>query len=187
MGSNWRIGGLAAALVLLAAPLAAQGRGQGPGMPGMRGGGPGAMERNPAALVLDHRAELDLTDEQVSRLEVIRERVAGENGPRWEQLREAFGDVAPQELSVEERQALRDRMRELRPLRQEIRATNRAAGQEIHEILTVEQSTALRTIMHADRRSGMRPMHRGGPGAHRGPGPQGGPGPHGPMPGGGGA
>ena len=166
------IAGATFALMLLAIPALAQGGGtvaprQGHGM--MRGG-PGAMERNPAAVILEHRAALELTDEQASRIEAIRARIAEENGPRWEQLRAAFGDVDPRELSAEERQAHRERMRELAPLRDEIRATNRAAGAEIHEILTDDQEAKLRPIMHEGRRGRMQPRGGRGPRGPRGGG-----------------
>jgi Spy/CpxP family protein refolding chaperone len=174
MRSILRTTGALAALVLMAAPVAAQGRGDGPPMGrGMMRGGPGAMERNPAAVVLDHRDALELTAEQVDALESIRDRVQEENGPRWEQLKAAFGEAAPAEMSVEERDAFRARMQELRPVREEIRATNRAAGQEIHEILTDDQEQKLRPIMHEGRR-GPGHMRRGGRGG----------GPHGPRGGG---
>lgn len=173
MRSGTRMVGALAALVLVAAPLAAQGQGRGPAMGrGMMRGGPDGMGRNPVAVVLDHRAELELTADQVRQLEAIRERVEAENGPRWERLKAAFGDADPSQMSDEERQALRERMRELQPVRQEIRATNRAAGGEIHEILTEEQETRLRPIMHEGRgnRQGPGHMRRGG----RGGGPRGG-------------
>lgn len=155
-----RVGSVAAVLALLAVPLAAQaGQGQGPARGrGMMAGGPGAMARNPVAVVLDHRDALELTAEQVQTLEQIRARVQEENGPRWDQLTEAFGDADPRSLSVEERQALRERMQALQPVREEIRATNRAAMAEVHELLTAEQETELRGIM---RRRSDRPRGQG--------------------------
>lgn len=116
-------------------------RGQGMGQ-GMAGrpmvGGPGAMVRNPAATVLEHRDELELTDVQVRELEAIRSRVEEQNSPRLERLRDAREDAG-------------ERMGDLRPLMGEVRATNRAAGEEIHQLLTDEQETRLRALMHADR------------------------------------
>lgn len=168
------LAGVALALALAAAPAVAQGgAGAGPGHRmgrGMMAGGPGAMQRNPAEMVLQHREALDLTADQVRQLEAIRDRVEAENGPRRERMKAAFGDVAPAELTVEERQALRERMRELQPVRDEIRATNRKAGEEIHELLTDEQEATLRPLMHQGRRGdgpgrpgrGMRGAPRGG-------------------------
>lgn len=140
-----------ATLALIAAPLAAQGghgRGQGPAMGrGMMQGGPEAMARNPAAVALEHRDALELTDDQVRTLEGLMARLEEENGPRWEQIEDAFGDATPAEMTLEERQALRDRMQELEPVRQAIRETNRAVMDQVHEMLNAEQETRLHGIM----------------------------------------
>lgn len=179
MSGMWRVAGALALTVMLAAPADAQRghgmRGHGPGHgQGMMRGGPDQMGRNPAAIVLDHAEALELNESQVQRLGAIRDRVEAENGPRWERLRDAFGEADAREMTVEQRRALRERMAELQPVREEIRATNRAAGEQIHELLTDEQLAELRPIMRADR-SGQRPggMHHRGP---RGMGPGGGPG-----------
>lgn len=161
-----RITSAAAALALVAMPLAAQGgpgRGMGAGMgPGMMQGGPEAMARNPVAVVLDHPEVLELTAAQIETLEGLRARLEEENGPRWEKLRSAFGDVDPAEMTVEERQALRARMQELAPVRQEIRAANRAVMAEVHELLNDEQETALRGIMRRGPHGPGGPAMRGG-------------------------
>ncbi|NIP80405.1 MAG: hypothetical protein GWM90_14750 [Gemmatimonadetes bacterium] len=145
---------MAAALALAAAPLAAQGGpGRGPAQGrGFMAGGPGAMARNPVQVVLDHRAQLELTAEQVATLESLRDRVQAENAPRWHQLQEAWGDVDPRALSVEERQELRQRMQELAPVRDQIRTTNRAAMDQVHELMTAEQESQLHGIMRRGNR-----------------------------------
>ena len=173
-----RITAVVAALVLVAGPLAAQGgpgRGQGPAMGrGMMQGGPDAMMRNPATLVLEHRDALALTDDQVSALEAIQAEIEEQNGPRWAALKEAFGEADPAEMTVEERQALRDRMQELAPVRMEIRQTNRTLMSSFHEMLTPEQEAELRTIMRRGPegrpRHGMRGRRPGvdGPGSGMG-------------------
>lgn len=146
-----RMATVAAALALMAAPAMAQGgpgRGQGPaGGRGLMMGGPEGMARNPVAVVLDHQDQLELTAEQVETLNQMKARLDEVNGPRWEQLKAAFGDVDPAELSVEERQALRDRMQELAPVREEIQASNRAVMASVHELLTDDQEAQLRGIM----------------------------------------
>lgn len=144
-----------AALALVAAPLAAQaGRGQGPAMGrGMMEGGPEAMARNPATVVLEHRDALALTADQVATAERLEARIEEENGPRWAQLEEAFGDADPAEMSLEDRQAMRARMQELAPVREAIRETNRTVMTELHEMLTAEQETELRSIMRRSRRA----------------------------------
>lgn len=164
---------MVAALALVAAPLAAQGgpgRGQGQGQAlgrGMMQGGPEAMARNPVAVVLEHRDRLELTADQVETLQGLEARIEEQNGPRWEQLRAAFGDAEPAQMTVEERQALRDRMQELAPVRDSVQATNRAAMAEVHGLLDADQNTELRGIM---RRGPQGRGVRAGQGAGRGSG-----------------
>lgn len=168
-----KVAGTVAAMALVASPLMAQGRGNAPMGRGMMMGGPDGMARNPAEVVLEHREALELSAGQVQKLEAIRDRVARENAPRLAQLSQAFGDVDMRDMTVEERREVRDqmreRMRELAPVRDEMRATNRAAGREIHEILTPAQEARVRAIMHEGRRGdrparGQRPARgpRGG-------------------------
>lgn len=143
--------GAAAAVLVVAVPLVAQqgpARQQRPGMGrGMMAGGPGVMARNPVSVVLDHAEALDLTAEQVETLNGLQARLEEANGPRWAQLEAAFGDADPVELAVEERQAIRERMQELAPVREEIRAANRAVMAEVHELLDEDQEAALRSVM----------------------------------------
>ncbi len=172
MRGMFRIASAAAVLALMAAPAMAQGGPggrQGPAMGrGMMRGGPAAMARNPVAVVLDHQAALELTAEQVQTLEGLKARLDEENGPRWEQLTAAFGDADPAEMTVEERQAMRDRMQELDPVRQEIRASNRAAMAEVHELLDDSQETRLRGIMRrGPRGAGGQGQGLRGRGVHR--------------------
>ncbi|MBW3553703.1 MAG: Spy/CpxP family protein refolding chaperone [Gemmatimonadetes bacterium] len=133
-----------AAAALLAGPVAAQG-GQGPrGRPATPAGA-GVMDRNPVAVLLERRDELELTADQVARLEAVQARVERENAPRIERLRAALGDRPARDLTDEERVQLRERMRELQPVRTEIRETNRAAMEEVRGILTAEQRTKIRS------------------------------------------
>ncbi len=169
------------ALALVATPVLAQG---GQGRPGMGAGmrGPAEMQRNPVEVLLDHQQELSLTSEQVAKLETIRDQVKRENGPRWEQMKQAFGDKAPADMTVEERQQARERMQALQPVRDQIRETNRKAMTDARALLTPDQLTRMRGLMRRgpDDRPGRgnrpgRGMHRG-PAAPGGPGGQGGPG-----------
>jgi hypothetical protein len=149
---------IAAGLAVMAAPAVAQigtevrerpavqGR-------GMMGGAPGARVHNPASLLLERRAELGLTADQVRQIEAIQARVAQQNAARMEQVRAAMADRgmrSPRDVPAEEReqlrQQMRDRMEQLRPVRQQIRETNRSAGQEIHALLTDDQRQQLRAI-----------------------------------------
>lgn len=161
-----KVVGAAAAILLVAAPLVAQQgpvRQQRPGMGrGMMAGGPGAMARNPVSVVLDHQEELELTAEQVGTLEGLQARLEEENGPRWAQLEAAFGDTDPAELTVEEQHQIQERMQELAPVREEIRAANRAVMAEVHELLNEDQETTLRSIMPRRPGGPARPGGRAG-------------------------
>ena len=154
-----------AAAALLTAPLTAQ-QGQGR-MRGAEARGPwavgGPMARNPVATLLERRDALELTADQVARLEAIQARVERENAPRIEELRAAFGDRQPRDLSAEERAQLRDRMQALSPTRDAIRETNRAAMVEARAILTPDQQAKVRQAMR--RADGPRPGVRGPGGA----------------------
>jgi hypothetical protein len=161
-----KVVGAAAAILLVAAPVVAQQgpvRQQRPGMGrGMVAGGPGTMGRNPVSVVLDHAEELELTAEQVETLNGLQARLEEENGPRWAELEAAFGDTDPAELSVEEQHEIQERMQALAPVREEIRAANRAAMAEVHELLDDGQEAALRSVMPR------RPGGRAGPGPRAG-------------------
>jgi hypothetical protein len=126
---------IVAGLAVLAAPAVAQVGTEVGERPAFQGRGmmmgiSGARHQNPGALLIERRAELGLTAEQVRQIEAIRDRVTRENAARLEQLR----------------QQNRDRMEPLQAVRRELRETNRAAGQEIHGLLTEEQRQQLHTL-----------------------------------------
>lgn len=183
-----------AGLAVMAAPVLAQ-TGQDrerPGLDrrGMRGGGPAANVRTPGAMLLERRAEVGLTADQVRQIEAIQARVQAANAPRLERLRAEFGELparerpargARQAMTAEERQEMRDRMRaraeQVRPIMEEVRATNRAAGDQIHALLTTEQKAALFDLRREARGEwqNRRGEHPGGAREGRGPrGPRGG-------------
>lgn len=164
-----------AGLAVMAAPALAQ-AGQERERPafdrwGIWGGGPAANVGTPGAMILEYRAELGLTAEQVSRIEAIQERVKAANAPRIEQLRAQFGERRPvrdrtrRDMMAVERQELRDQMRSVM---QEVRETNRAAGDQIHALLTTEQKAALLDLRREwqnrrfERRDGFRQGFRDG-------------------------
>jgi hypothetical protein len=168
---------VAAGLAVLAAPALAQ---VGEPVParaaaearGMRDGAPMAMARNPAAAVLARREALGLTADQVRQLEAIQARVERENTPRVERLRALHGERQAmdrgrmRDMSAEDRQQMRAQMRErmdqLRPVMEELRATNRAAGDEIRGLLTAEQHEQFRELRRSERRDGAWRGPRGG-------------------------
>lgn len=175
MSRMMKMAAMVAVLAMVAVPAVAQGpgRGMGPGHrmgQGMMRGGPAMMQRNPAAVVLDHQEELELTDAQVQQVQQIRDHLEQENAPRIERIMDEIGDIVPSELSIEERYEFQQKMRELQPVREEIRNANREAGQQIHELLNDDQERTLFGIMHADRPGrGDRGMHRRRPAGPRGP------------------
>lgn len=146
-----------AAAAILAAPAAAQ-RGQ--DRPAREGRGawtaPGSMARNPVATLLAQREALELTADQVRQLESIAARVEAENAPRVEQLRAVLGDRSVQDLTADERAELRERLRELEPVRAAIRETNRTAMAEARDILTADQALKLRDVMRRGAGEGFR-------------------------------
>ena len=147
-----------AAAALLAGPAAAQvGQGEREARAGQRArAGTGALDRNPIAALLERREELDLDADQLARLEAVQARVERENAPRIERIRAAMGDRPAGELSEDERAGLRERMRQLQPVREEIRQTNRAAMVEVRGILTAEQQAKVRSGVRRGSPAGAR-------------------------------
>jgi Spy/CpxP family protein refolding chaperone len=133
---------VAAMLVIAPVSLSAQGGAGGrPGGMGMRG--------NAASLVLEHRAELKLTDEQVKKLKELEAQakdVREKNAPLLEEMR-ASGK-SPRDMTDAEREHYRPAMEAMRNL-----------SMQLMQILTPEQVEILKSI---------NPM--GGPG-RRGDGP----------------
>lgn len=167
---------VAAGLAVLAVPAVAQIGEPVPERPalearGMRAGAPMAVARTPAAAVLAQREALGLTADQVRQLEAIQARVERENAPRMERLRAVHGERQAmdrsriREMSADERQELRAQMRErmeqLRPVMEELRQTNRAAGDEIRDLLTAEQQAQFRALRRSERRDGAWQQRRG--------------------------
>lgn len=178
---NQRAFWMAAALLAAAGQVTAQ-------EPAPRDWGEHAM--SPMTYILEHRAELELSDQQVARLEAIGTSLRARTTPLRERMREAMGDlpvprpraergprgaraprgdrVAPRPMTPQQREAMRERARELRPVREEIRALRREAREEARAVLTAEQQEKLRDLIRARRgelrRPGgePRPARRGG-------------------------
>lgn len=170
--TGWLLAGaLVAAPLSLAAqtPEAPAARGPHAGMV-HRGGGLGAM--------LQKRADLGLSAEQVARLEAIERDLRARNQPLREQVaammperaqrtpapaeqRRARGEQrgARTPLTDEQRQAMRARMEQARPVMEQMRANTRAAMEQARDVLTEEQRARLQAGMrqHRDRRGGERP------------------------------
>ena len=143
-----------AAFVLLFAPTAllAQGGGRMGGGPGMGMGG-----MNAARTLVENRAEIALTDEQVAKLRLIGDSLEAKNAPFMEEMqkmREMRGSGGMEGMSEADRTKMRATM-------QAVRANGDAAQKEIDTILTAEQKPKATALLER-----MRPRRGGG----RGPG-----------------
>lgn len=177
--------GLWIAVVSLLAPVALAAQ-----EPAPRGGA--AQPMSPLTRILEHRAELGLSAEQVTRLEAIEQRLQERIAPLQEQMREARGEMpargmrgargargergqrrAPRPMSPEQRAAARERMEEtrermdeMRPAMEELRESRQEAMEEIREVLTEDQQERVRQLMRDGRAGPRRPggMERRGGG-----------------------
>lgn len=136
----------------------------------------------PVTAILEHRAELGLTADQIARLEAVDRRLRERIAPVREQMREARGEMprpgargergargqrvprAPRPMSPEQRAAARERMdaararmQEMRPELEELRESRREAMDEVREVLTEEQQGRLRELMRERRPAPRRP------------------------------
>lgn len=154
-----------AALALSALPLAAQGGVQ----PNDPGDAVEQREQRPFDALMDARAELGLSDQQVSRLQAIAARLEETNRPYREQLVREWQAVREQRrqellrMTPEERRAELQRVREqgppplpesLRPLAQRIRANIAGAMREAGTVLTPAQKARAREMIRARRGGG---------------------------------
>ncbi len=135
-------------------------------------GGKTRRARDPIAGMIEHRAELGLTDDQVARLEAVHERYREQHKALREQIHQIIGDQpkpAPLEgASREERREARRKRHEelvaqhpeLGPIFDQLKANHQAAREEVKAILTPEQQQKLQQ-MHKEWRD------RAGRGAER--------------------
>lgn len=154
---------LAAFAAATGSPLVAQN----PDSPAPEQAGPGRRMGSPAEWVLSQREQLQLTPDQVQRLEQIRDRYKAKDQPLTDQLRGGAGDMAAQRDSMaqlspdqrrqafEQRRARREAYLEAHPdaakAMKQLREDRRAAQKEIHGVLTQAQRDRVRESM-ADRR-----------------------------------
>jgi Spy/CpxP family protein refolding chaperone len=134
----------AATFVAFASPAAAQRPAPAAG-PGLRGGLPGYLAEHPQAL--------SLNDEQTARLRTVAQWLERSNSALREQVRSALGGRTARELTAEQRYQLG---RQVRPLRDQLRANHVSAVDSVHAILTPDQWQRL-----GERRMAMRAW-RGG-------------------------
>jgi hypothetical protein len=114
----------------------------------------------PLAVLLESREALGLTADQVERLQVLRDSLAGRNEPlvtrmlelrtRWQRERRGTGRAGAV-LRLEQNAALLGIREAAQPLNQQIQANNRAAMQEVNRLLTPEQRRRLRELVQERR------------------------------------
>ncbi len=177
---------LAVYFVLAAAPLPALAQVPGQRLP-MRGAEMRQPELRPFALLLENRAQLGLTSEQVRRLETIRNRLEEQNRPLREQLRTARQRLMEQrraemqKLTPEQRRERMRQMRqqrepgdgrpgmalppELRPIAERLRANTDRAAEEARDVLSVEQRVRARELARTRMQQRREEMRRRRPGA----------------------
>jgi hypothetical protein len=142
-------------LLLLPAALHAQQGGQGRGGMGMGGMGMGmGMGENVPEFIAGKAAELQLTEDQVARIQVIARRFAAQNDSIMGQLRAAMQGGGMREVGAAERERL---MAE----RQKMMKLAEHAMHETDEILTTDQRTRAHRMVEEWRASRM-PQRRGG-------------------------
>jgi hypothetical protein len=142
-----------------------------------------AAPTNPAARLLAHRAELNLTADQVRRLEEIDRRASQQTLALRTRLEAVRGVPAGQplrlrEMTPEQRQEMAAKRGEIEPLMLQLRAVHAQTAADARGVLTLEQSDQARRLMYAGPAMGAgRGPNRGGdrgwaPRRGRGPGPQ---------------
>ena len=134
----------ALALLVLPAALLAQG---GRGERGGRGFGPGP---SPVEVALQHRSELNLTADQVSKLEAVASKLEESNKPLIAELQKNRPEgQRPQELTEQQREQMRAVMEQLRDNRED-------AQKQVASILTDQQKERVRSFRpeRGDRRGG---------------------------------
>lgn len=146
-----------------------------PGMPMMGMGGP------PAAMLAQHKAALNLTDDQVKRLETLAAQQKGALEPNVGAELRARADLADARKGEGDLVATRKAMDKLAQLRIDGEMAHLKARQDARAILTTEQREKLPVMRGMGGGMGMEGGMRGGRGDMRGHGHRGG---HGPMRGG---
>ena len=133
---------MVAALLLLLAPsaLLAQGR-EGRGMRGM-------PVMNVARVLIENRADLTLSDEQVAQLQVIADSLEQKNAPFVQAMQAMRQSGGRGSVSEADREKMRTDM-------EQARANSEAARQEIDGVLSAEQRTKAQELrLRAGRRGG---------------------------------
>jgi Spy/CpxP family protein refolding chaperone len=120
-------------------------------------GGP----RNPVARLLEKRAELGLTDRQVTQITAIQAELDRQNQPLMRQMQAFRGPGRDgQRPSEADREAMRQRREQARPVMERMRQNNQAAMERVQALLTAGQKEKVRATLRDGRGEGR--GHRGG-------------------------
>jgi hypothetical protein len=142
----------ALAILVVSSPLMAQRQGNA-GNPGQRGPG---QNQNTVALIIEKSEDLDLTTQQLERLEIVRLNLDEANEPHTTELRNLRGSGGRPDPSARER---------MRPLLEAMQANQGSAMEAVMAILTDEQKGPAREIVE-----NARPRRRNGQGRGGRPG-----------------
>ncbi len=123
-------------LAVSSAPLLSQGQ---EGRQGPRGQG---ANLNQIAILLEKGEELNLTEQQVERLHVVKQNLDEANGPHVNELRTLRGDGDRPDASARER---------MRPLLEAIQQNQDSATEATMAILTEDQRGPAREIIESAR------------------------------------
>lgn len=126
---------LAIAMVLVPAAASAQGQRQ--------GGGRGMMAANPIAIVLEHAADLKLTEAQTHQLHTLSEELVAKNRPIMDEIAKA------REAGTADRETMMGKMAT-------IRENNQAAQEKLKDVLNEEQLTQATKLIEEARPRGRR-------------------------------
>jgi hypothetical protein len=128
----------------------------------------GAVEK-----LVEHREQLGLTADQLTRLQEIRARTEAENGPLQQQMMTLWHEwkarrEAEPDMPEAEQQALRERtVGAVRRLQEQIHHNEHEAGRAVGRVLTPEQKKMLCDIVDCRKRGGDRDNGPGERGSRR--------------------
>jgi Spy/CpxP family protein refolding chaperone len=143
-------------LLLLAAPAPADAQQNHPPSPTARERG--LPPYAGVGFLLRHRAELQLSDDQIRRLREISARLDEQNAPLVQQLREAGIPVHParrgrvEQMTPAEKKALRKKLEEHSPTLHQLRENTVSAMAEARRVLTTEQQDRFRQLLEEEHR-----------------------------------
>jgi Spy/CpxP family protein refolding chaperone len=172
---------LAGALLAVSAPALAAQQGGGYGQPrggqeqhGQRGERGQRGMRSPVQALVEHRGDLGLSDDQVGRLRQIDTDLQRRTEPLRQQLEQYRGNFQRgqdgQQPSEQDRDAMRQRMEQARPVFEQLRKANQDAMQRALAVLTPEQRETAKSLMPQRGERGERGGRGQGGGTRQGQG-----------------